>query len=983
MTQQSGNQFDDDLTVGMEDSGSFSTDAIDLFEFSGGEESPIARLKTIILSIDWEINDDILQQLEEELVDLSDIWAGDKIKLIYIQGLSKIGKYIFKEKAKAHPDAIKMLITFYHNLEKIVSSGDVMNEEEKKQLLLEDVRKFDQLKSQIGKSPTDSASTEMPAALFTEETVSEGNEVEELKVLKGHVLGIDWEIDDQEIQKLSDEVQRLEVVFSQSKAKCILLQGIGAVSLYINKMRSQSNRKSFTLLHSFYEVLEKISSAELSPSDEKQLLLAEVEKFKAFKGEIATAQTQYEPAEVKVAAASSIERDEPVSESKGDDVAMDSLPVEGDLEEEEVASDVASRLASVFGDVEDDDESRLDEKAALEGVNVETEADDDSDEEALPFEDGAVAPALSEVEEESSFSVEKLAGDLAQFAQEDETEEDETESESLLQGVDVETEADDDSYEEALPFEDGEIAPALSGSDDEGGFAEEGLATDLEESDSADLDNRLDSFFDDEVQSSSDEWSRGGDDEAYDEVLDEDQELASALSDVVADDSEIFAEPVVEEFSAPSEESLEFLDVAEDTSFDEEVFEEAALETVEDKLSFLDEDTPTREPEDVGAIEDVEESIDDTAVEQLSFVDEDIAVTESIEAEEILQDEAEDTEYPFYGDAAPAPALSEETEELTAFEAEEEVAASTEEALSFLDEEPESLFIDEEPLETEKTAFDAEKVVADADEIAFSVPGEEIFETVATAITDEKEFGPDDEVIEFLVPGEDDSAEIESEEIVFEVVDDDVEVDLLPGEEYVESSTEFEEQGEVSSDKYVSLGSGITSLKESFTTETLQSVFAEINRLRNLMISDHTAKIYLQLLSTICQHLERNIADPDASALSLVDEVFDGIKMNASSDAAPDQIQRHLLTCTSQVLLLQQKDIVTSQPALLEDQAEVKDGIDTFGSDNAEIGDEQAVIEDSSESEDKLVSIVQKELADIKQIFVDEIRTIRKKFIDK
>ena len=37
------------------------------------------------------------------------------------------------------------------------------------------------------------------------------------------------------------------------------------------------------------------------------------------------------------------------------------------------------------------------------------------------------------------------------------------------------------------------------------------------------------------------------------------------------------------------------------------------------------------------------------------------------------------------------------------------------------------------------------------------------------------------------------------------------------------------------------------------------------------------------------------------------------------------------------------------------------------------------VIEDSSESEDKLVSIVQEELADIKQIFVDEIRIIRKK----
>ena len=103
--QQSGSQFDDDLTVGMDENESFSTDSINLFEFTGDEESPLARLKTIILSIDWEITDEILQQLKEELLDLNDVWAGDKIKQVYVQGLDKIGKYIYKEKANAHPNA--------------------------------------------------------------------------------------------------------------------------------------------------------------------------------------------------------------------------------------------------------------------------------------------------------------------------------------------------------------------------------------------------------------------------------------------------------------------------------------------------------------------------------------------------------------------------------------------------------------------------------------------------------------------------------------------------------------------------------------------------------------------------------------------------------------------------------------------------------------------------------------------------------------
>jgi len=199
--QQSGNQFDDDLTVGMDD-GSYSTDSIDLFEFTGDEESPIARLKTIILSIDWEINDDILKQLDDELIDLADIWAGDKIKLVYVQGLSKIGKYIFKEKANAHPNAIKLLITFYHNLEKIVVSEDSMSEEEKKQLLFKDVKSFDQLKQHIGMSSHSSSFAEPPA-----EEIIQTEETDYLKTLKARVLGLDWEINDEELRKLDDEVK--------------------------------------------------------------------------------------------------------------------------------------------------------------------------------------------------------------------------------------------------------------------------------------------------------------------------------------------------------------------------------------------------------------------------------------------------------------------------------------------------------------------------------------------------------------------------------------------------------------------------------------------------------------------------------------------------------------------------------------------------------------------------------------------------------
>jgi pilus assembly protein FimV len=97
--QHTGSQYDDDLTVGMDEYDSLQTGNVDLFEFVGDEESPITRLKTIILSIDWEISDDILRQFNIELLDLKDIWANDKINLVYVQALEKISKYIYQEKA--------------------------------------------------------------------------------------------------------------------------------------------------------------------------------------------------------------------------------------------------------------------------------------------------------------------------------------------------------------------------------------------------------------------------------------------------------------------------------------------------------------------------------------------------------------------------------------------------------------------------------------------------------------------------------------------------------------------------------------------------------------------------------------------------------------------------------------------------------------------------------------------------------------------
>jgi pilus assembly protein FimV len=131
---------------------------------------------------------------------------------------------------------------------------------------------------------------------------------------------------------------------------------------------------------------------------------------------------------------------------------------------------------------------------ALSGVEVETEADDDSDEMALPLQAGSLAPALAETNGQSVYaekvlSEKKLA--VPPFA-----------GTLVIPGVDVETEADDESGEAALPREEGEVAPALAFSDETYGFRETEFVADPDEEE-FDLEDRLHSFFGAEIEEAS------------------------------------------------------------------------------------------------------------------------------------------------------------------------------------------------------------------------------------------------------------------------------------------------------------------------------------------------------------------------------------------------------------------------------------------------------------------------------------------------
>jgi len=174
------------LTLGTDEQNeSYYTDAEDLFELSTDDESPISRLKSLVLSIDWEITDEVLLQFNEELMDLKGIWAGEKMNLVYLQALEKISKYIYQNKADSHPNAIKLFLTLYYNLEKIVSSHD-LSEQQKKDILVEDVKRFENLKRLI-KQKAHSAEIKKPEHPQSKREAPGEDQVLNLKAI---VLGI-------------------------------------------------------------------------------------------------------------------------------------------------------------------------------------------------------------------------------------------------------------------------------------------------------------------------------------------------------------------------------------------------------------------------------------------------------------------------------------------------------------------------------------------------------------------------------------------------------------------------------------------------------------------------------------------------------------------------------------------------------------------------------------------------------------------------
>ena len=713
----------EDLTLFADES--FDTDDVDLFEFTGDSDSPLTRLKSIILSLDWEISDEILQELIDEIDNLQQVWQGDKVAQVYLQGLHKIGNYLRAEGAYSHPNAIKLLLSFFYNFEKIISSeaitGDAITS-----LLKADIRKFKILQYQINQKTSiahiaTEESSNGDLAISGEESVAEIPECEPLTCLKATILGLEWEVTDKGLDQFNSQIADIREHFMKNKSAQVLIQGLQALGGYITDERADAHPEAFSMLHSFYEGLELLLDEKNIDEEEKQnVLIDRVNRLNALKAVIAETKKQKEASgseeiieEIVAPITPEGHMDLPETETNRGQETLEALadveaPAESGLDdlldpsaitpvEDKIADDFIEQELLVGGAIAgaaalsgEEDEIDLLEEEPIEEEKFEEELDlffTDEEESIFDAAAGENEPKTDDNFEDLELTFAEEEFDL-DFSDGDVELPDETESDQ--------TEEVDEEFDQLFVEEDDTgLQPALADAGEEGGFNETEIASTLPEVPSDEIDDKLDAFFglDEEEEEPA---------AALESVQDE--TVVPALADT--DEEGGFSED--ETVAAMAEEPNAEIDDKLDAFFgldDEEEEPAAALESVKDEtvapaLADAEEEGGFNEDETVATLTE----------EPSAEIEDKLDAFFGLEnAEETEEQPAAVEQHDEYDELNIAPALA-DAEEEGGFNEDETVATLTEEPSAEIEDKLDAFFgldtAETPPAATEETGSD-------------------------------------------------------------------------------------------------------------------------------------------------------------------------------------------------------------------------------------------------------------------------------------
>jgi hypothetical protein len=114
----------------------------------GSEPASLEKLKSLVLSIDWEITESCLTDLIDETDTLLSQYQNDRFSHTLLRMLKAVGRYIRKRQARSHPDAIKRIMSVFASLEKLTGSLN-LEEETRKGIVAKEISDFKKLKEQV------------------------------------------------------------------------------------------------------------------------------------------------------------------------------------------------------------------------------------------------------------------------------------------------------------------------------------------------------------------------------------------------------------------------------------------------------------------------------------------------------------------------------------------------------------------------------------------------------------------------------------------------------------------------------------------------------------------------------------------------------------------------------------------------------------------------------------------------------------------
>lgn len=126
----------------------FGQDESDGASFADGGGSPLAELKGLMLTIDWEISDDTINAFNSEVEHLKRLYVGDQQVPPLFKMMSSLMSYLQAKKGDAHPDTINVLKSIYNSLETVVEDRTV-SPQGKKSIIDKEIENFKKFKIDI------------------------------------------------------------------------------------------------------------------------------------------------------------------------------------------------------------------------------------------------------------------------------------------------------------------------------------------------------------------------------------------------------------------------------------------------------------------------------------------------------------------------------------------------------------------------------------------------------------------------------------------------------------------------------------------------------------------------------------------------------------------------------------------------------------------------------------------------------------------